>query len=681
MTKAKNRSLARSRTRKTNLATVFDLIRLDLILVKAQLWILPTVIVIVPLIVLPESNFVDITSTPKTTILRILGTIQAGILLSRLLLTFSATEQNRFTDALQTIKSNRAVLFILGSVTLVVVISLISATLSILPAQSWWGRVPAGFESGEYSALMYVVLSLSTFISIRESGASDWLWKTLTVTALLAALVGFFQYLGWSPLDISTTHSVRLTGTNGNPIFFGAMLIVLAPVALGYLLMRHQNASVPNKKLWLVVIAIASFVLSVSLVGTASRGPWVGALAGGITAASFLVVYGRSRLNLIRLAVPIAFILIGALAVTFIDPTPPESNNSTPDASNSSNLSSTLNGVGRTNTLDLRIRYWKLSADIAVNRDPVPYTNDAPTFVRLLFGYGPDMFRFAGTYFTNHTTFTRRLTAAHNDPINRLVEQGILGFLAWIGLWISIAFGCVILVRRIGHTYANSTAWIAITIAAAFASRFVEQLFGSPTSGGVLIFWILIGALAAILVKPATQPERKPAARKTTPITRYAVYAGVLIITIGSVTLAWDRGANYLIADQMASFLYRSTVVSADEAIERLEQAVKLAPDVPRYWHDLAEIEHGRAEATSNLQVKAEALSRAYEYGLKAYEANPLESNSIYKLAFSAWEAGNTGRPELRQEAVRLYERLTEIIPSDELAKERLKILNDFLAQ
>jgi hypothetical protein len=46
--------------------------------------------------------------------------------------------------------------------------------------------------------------------------------------------------------------------------------------------------------------------------------------------------------------------------------------------------------------------------------------------------------------------------------------------------------------------------------------------------------------------------------------------------------------------------------------------------------------------------------------------------NIIYKLAFSAWESGLQGHPELQQETIRLYEILTEIIPSDNLAKERL---------
>jgi len=307
--------------------------------------------------------------------------------------------------------------------------------------------------------------------------------------------------------------------------------------------------------------------------------------------------------------------------------------------------------------------------------------NDAPKFVRLLFGYGPDMFRFAGTYFADNTTFTRRLTAAHNDPINRLVEQGIIGLLAWISLWFSIAYGCLMLVRRTGSTTSNPMAWLSITITAAFVARFVEQLFGSPTPGGVLIFWILIGGLAAMLLKPGVEPRKQDSANASSSLTQYSSYIVVGIITIGSIVLAWDKGANYLIANQMASFQHRPTVVTIEDAIDRLEQTADHAPDVPRYLNDLAELEHGRAGATDNPQRKAEALYRAYKYDLKAYEANPLEVNSIYKLAFSAWESGRQGHPELQQETIRLYEILTEIIPSDNLAKERLQILNDFLAQ
>jgi drug/metabolite transporter (DMT)-like permease len=143
------------------------------------------------------------------------------------------------------------------------------------------------------------------------------------------------------------------------------------------------------------------------------------------------------------------------------------------------------------------------------------------------------------------------------------------------------------------------------SITAAFVARFVEQLFGSPTAGGVLIFWILIGGLAAMLMKPRARLSKQHGAKTSSSFTQYSSYIAVGIITIGSVILAWDKGVNYLIANQIASFQYRPTVVTIEDAIDPLEQTADHAPDVPRYWNDLAELEHGRAGATDNPQRKA----------------------------------------------------------------------------
>ncbi|MDA1280949.1 MAG: O-antigen ligase family protein, partial [Chloroflexi bacterium] len=480
---------------------------------------------------------------------------------------------------------------------------------------------------------------------------------------------------------ISSTHSVRITGTNGNPIFFGAMLVLLIPVTLGVIFAEHQKSTSENKRWWLAALAIVSFVIAVSLISVVSRGPWVGAAASGLVGIVLLIKYRRIRVNKFPLAVLVIFAIVGSLIWTFDDLILPEKHDSVASGAGSESavFNSALSGVGRTNTMDLRLRYWRLSRTMSIDRDPVPYTNDAPKAVRWLFGYGPDMFRFAGTYFSDNTTFTRRLTAAHNDPINRLVEQGALGLIAWLSLWASIAYGGMTLVRRLGSRQGEAMWWIGIAIVAALFGRFIEQLFGSPTPGGVLIFWVLAGGLAALLVQAGTTSSARTVPITNPRVPQLAIYAGLAVILIGSITLAWDRGANYLIADQMASFLYRETSVTGDEAIVRLEQAARLAPDVPRYWHDLADIEHGRAEATENPVRKAEALSSAYEYDLKGYEANKMETSSIYRLAFSAWEAGNAGRPELRQEALDLYTRLTVIIPSDNLARERHEILQNLL--
>ena len=536
---------------------------------------------------------------------------------------------------------------------------------------------------------MYIVMSVSAFISVREYSGEMLLWRTLAITGVLAGMVGFFQFLGYSPLDISATHHARVTGTNGNPIFFGAMLVLLAPITLGVLLAGHQAGSRDSKRWWLAAIGLVSFLMAISLVATVSRGPWVGALVGGVTASALVIMFGRSKANLVRLVVLLALTIVGVLVATFIDPTPEETappasselTEPTESRTNTLEVTSAFSNVGRTNTMDLRLRYWRLSRDITLDRDPVPYTNDSPTIVRWLFGYGPDMFRFAGTYFSDTTTFSRRLTAAHNDPINRLVEQGFLGFAAWLSLWATLAYGAISMIRRFGSSHNSPLHWISIAIATALAGRFVEQLFGSPTPGGVLIFWVMVGGLGGLLLKTDPGHNRIPNRIKTPRVPIFITYASLVIIAIGTVVITWDKGVNYLLANQMVSFLNRPASVTADEAVKRLTQAANLAPDVPQYWHYLADIELGRAEATQNPISKVEALSRAYEYDRKGYEANPMEVSSIYRLAFSAWEAGNAGRPELRQEAANLYERLTLIIPSDQLAKERLETLHNVLRE
>jgi hypothetical protein len=92
---------------------------------------------------------------------------------------------------------------------------------------------------------------------------------------------------------------------------------------------------------------------------------------------------------------------------------------------------------------------------------------------------------------------------------------------------------------------------------------------------------------------------------------KFGAFGLIGLIVIGSSIAAWDRGANYFIANQISSFLNRPTVIPANDAVERLERAAKLAPDVSRYWHDLAKIEQGRAAATQNPQINPDALSRA----------------------------------------------------------------------
>ena len=114
----------------------------------------------VPFIVLPESDFVDITSTSKATTIRFCGSLLAGILASRFLARL-VTGEGWVRSQYEALWSSRSTYFILVTAAIVVVVSLLSLVLSIAPGISLWGRNHAGFEAGEYTALMYVVFAIA----------------------------------------------------------------------------------------------------------------------------------------------------------------------------------------------------------------------------------------------------------------------------------------------------------------------------------------------------------------------------------------------------------------------------------------------------------------------------------------------------------------------------------------
>jgi len=558
-------------------------------------------------------------------------------------------------------------------VTAVVIVSIVSAVLSIMPHQSWWGRTPAGFEAGEYSALMYVILGVSAFISLQNDKQLRWFLLTLALTGSLSALIGTFQYFGWSFLDISSTHNTRITGTNGNPIFFAAMLLMLVPITLLTLLNEYSRANKTDKNYWLFFLGLASISFGIAFISTVSRGAWISAFVSGIVAAILLLALTNSRSVKVPLTVAIVCLLVGGVLARTWDPDPFVVESTGQEHDNA------FQAVGRTNTIDLRMRYWSLATEAALERNEIPHTNDLPQAIRWFVGYGPDMFRYAGTYLSDHTTFTRRLTAAHNDPINRLFEQGLLGFLAWMAMWAAMVVSVLKLIKSSRGNAPDIKTWLTIALAAAFTGRFVEQLFGSPTSGGTLIFWLLVGLLGSITISRVKYQSIESLASHAPRVPRIATQIFVVIAIIGSLVIMWDKGASYLIANQLTSFQYREDELTYDDAVSRLKQAASLAPDHQRYWGDLANLEQGRATNSPSETTRNAAWRAAYDYDLRAYEANPMEVIGIYRLAYSAWEAGNNGHPELRLEAVQLYERLTEIVPSDTLAKERLETLRNAL--
>ena len=681
--------MARKRRRNRRQSQSDPLNTLDRGFKNAQLWLLLLAIIIVPLIVLPESSFADITSTSKVTATRFIGSLLGGILLSRLLIRV-ATGRGWARSQNTVLRSSLPAYFILVTAALVVAISLISTVLSIAPGVSLWGRNPAGFEAGEYTALMYVVFAIAAFVSVRESASVERVWATVAISGIAVSLIGVFQFHGIAFLDIAQTHRTHTTGTAGNPIFYGALLVLMAPVSIACLAQKFERASTGASRYWLAALVLVTGSFTLSLITTASRGPVLGWTVGLVVFAVIVFKYRSTNRARIAVGVIAASTLGFALLTAVYEPSPrtnssPASGSSAPEAPQES-ARDKFRKITQSSTVRLRLQYWSLAADVALDRPEIPYSNNLPVFVRWLVGYGPDTFRYVATAEAERVTFTGRFTAAHNDPINRLVEQGLLGLAAWLAFWFAIAYALWRLVKRASKPGAHASVWIAAALAAALVARFVEQLTGSPTTGDVFTFWILVGFLATVVAKPVAKKTieeevsvARTAVSRGVSGKRILVFPAVTAIALLAMLMSWETAGRFFFANNAGSVLHTGGPLSDEEADVRLERATSLAPGVARYWHSRADLEHGKAESSSIAADELAARRRAYEYDKNAFDANPLELTNHYRLAFSAWELGKLGDEAKRIEAVELYVRLTELAPADSLATERLETLRNVL--
>ncbi|MCH7970700.1 MAG: O-antigen ligase family protein [Chloroflexi bacterium] len=685
--------MPRQRRRNRRKSRLDPISALDGGLRTAQLVFLSIAIIVVPFIVLPESSFADITSTSKATTIRFFGTLLGGVLASRLLIKM-ATQQGWIRSQNVVLRLSRPAYFILVTAALVAIVSLISTALSIAPGISLWGRNPAGFEAGEYTALMYVVFAVAVIVTVREMASFERVWATVAISGIAVSSIGVFQFHGIAFLDIAQTHRINTTGTAGNPIFYGALLVLMAPISLAFVAQKFERASTKSSRYWLAALVLVTGSFTVSLITTASRGPILGWMAGLVVFAVIAFKYrstNRARLAIGLIAAStVGFALLAAVyePPQRATPTPqtssPQTSAPSTPAVEQESPGEKFEKITRSSTVRLRLQYWSLAADVALDRPEIPYSNNLPAFIRWLVGYGPDTFRYVATAEAEKVSFTGRFTAAHNDPINRLVEQGLLGLIAWLALWLAIAYALWRLAKRSVKT--GGLLWLAAALAAALTARFVEQLTGSPTAGDVFVFWILVGLLAAVVAEPLTKKsieDEVSAVRAATdrgdPRKRVFVFPAVIVIAILAIFLSWETAGRFFFANNAGSVLSAGGTLSYEEADARLDRATSLAPEVAGYWHSRADLEHGKAQASSIAAEELAARQRAYVYDKNAFDANPLELTNHYRLAFSAWELGKLGNEEKRIEAVELYVRLTELAPADSLAAERLEILRNVL--
>jgi len=264
-----------------------------------------------------------------------------------------------------------------------------------------------------------------------------------------------------------------------------------------------------------------------------------------------------------------------------------------------------------------RSTHWEISWDLMKERPWFESHDLSLRWLRPLIGYGPDLFRF--TYLLRSPAegpeaFPLEPDHAHNFFIHQSVEQGILGGVASLAIFIS-AFGVVVhqLVRRrnSGHPVYRL---LLLGMAAILLGRFLEMMVGVARISDLTVLWVIFALFAAApgfddhdqqeTDSPQTEPATAaPAGRRARRRAARAAVASSFStgLLVRLAILAWIVGGLGVITWQKSINSVRASVAEGqalehfldgdlESAVVDLDKAINLAPGVPTYYNNRAQL-------------------------------------------------------------------------------------------
>lgn len=447
--------------------------------------------------------------------------------------------------------------------------------------------------------------------------------------AIIVCVLGLVEFFGvfrlGQAMDLfcaagfgtSKAVSSRIVSTCGNAAFLGGYLAMVAP--LGAALASSDDLP---RTWWRPLAATATVLSGITLILTYARAAWLG---GAVGALLVIVVLKPDRERLVRAAVVwVAVLLIATGAAAAMGRwSIPERVASSVDLSSGS-LSQRL-GILR-DTLPMVRDHWP----VGVGLDTYAYV-----FPRYA---SPELLRTAGGG-------NLRNDRAHNDLLQVLATQGVIGLAAWVWFLVAYARAAVAGVRRAppGWTRATLVGGGAATVAYLIQVQFEFSTFVvSP------LFWALAGVVWSASAERTDAPAWRPAGGAATAAV-WGVAAVASVTCVAAISfffsdVAYNRGIAALYARD------------ADAAITAYRRAVSLGPIEPLYQAQL-----GAALVSASPGDPARApklLAEAAALFESAHRLAPADATGDFLAGNAYLEFGaRKGRPELTAASIAAYER------------------------
>jgi len=547
---------------------------------------------------------------------------------------------------------------------------------------------------------MLYFLALQVFTSFERLSA---LSKVLTFTGGAVAFYGVLQYMGLDPFPWATLpfEERRSFSTFGNPDLLGGFLVILLPItAAEFLRAKGKNN--------ILMFGILLLTL-MSLLWAYTRGSWI---AAAVAALVFVVigiqeVIARWRkISVVVAAFASVFAITAILSATMGN--------------------SVLNLVERLKSIT-HVTQGSAASRIEIWKAGLQAIQDRPVF-----GWGPDTFRLTSERFETlkYVQIGQGRTVAdnaHNYIVQLAAGIGVPATVIFVLFFLAIIFIAI----RYTWKMRGDEKLIHVAFISAAVGYFVHLLFGVSVSGSTGIFWLIISALlaSAPIVKTAQlNGSLSIASLKVAMVAMVAVsimsaYYGLSMYAgdynyakavrqgnagnLEQAVLSYERAINLYnngrYYDGYGMFLERSGIARQDKetisrAVSVYEAAVAMEPYEADHYVFLAGAKVRLATSANDpmLESAIQTLRKALEVRQNAYSARALLSNILvfqkkYEEALEYLDFVEKVSPNDRvtvimlakchdglgnmEEAKKYYEKLLQIEPGNEEAKQALERL------
>lgn len=471
--------------------------------------------------------------------------------------------------------------------------------------------------------------------------------------------IRFFQLTMFSGVALFIHEMVQFFGGVERPSSYTGNAIYLAVVFLfvilsSLLVMREyrKDSGYPQalKSFWKLISTVVIFISLFGIIVTETRGVMVGMLAGVFVVALYLYIKGKyvsPHLKKIGGGILILFILGGGLFFTMRD----------------ADVWKTIPGLDRLSqiTFDNATVQTRLIA-IGVSLDAMnPVENGWDAF---LFGWGQENYHIAYNAHYNPEYFVYEqawFDRAHNKVLDVLVMQGLLGFLAYMGIWIVALWQ---IIRQKVSMISSSLLFFGV-------AYFIQNLFVFDSVVTYIPFFSFI-ALATLPLLHEKRFECSFIEKFSRYIPSWMVTGKVgvigLFLVFSFITwtvvpfsqmkgyISFTRGemsASELsegVEEYFAPYTYAQNVIRTHfignaidiyegkeseknlllQAVEKMKEVISVEPDNPRYY-----VKIGEAYEELGKRGLVEYYSDAEEAFRKAIELSPQRQDVQYALALN----------------------------------------------